>query len=74
MCYCTRAGVRGTRAEAAIGHPLRGVRCREQRAWQWLARYLGAGADDEDEEEGILFCPECARREFGRFDGELSPE
>jgi hypothetical protein len=37
----------------------------------WRA-YLAGAFDDEDEEEIVLFCPECARREFGPFGWETS--
>jgi hypothetical protein len=26
--------------------------------------------EDEDEQDVVLFCPQCARREFGPFDAE----
>jgi hypothetical protein len=42
----------------------------EELAAGWRA-YL-AGDFDEDEDEVLLFCPECARREFGPFDEGLT--
>jgi hypothetical protein len=52
------------------------IRCAEcgtesdELAAGWRA-YL-AGDFDDEEDELLLFCPECARREFGPFDAELS--
>jgi hypothetical protein len=52
------------------------IRCAEcgaesdELAAGWRA-YL-AGDFDDEEDEVLLFCPECARREFGAFDAGLS--
>jgi DNA-directed RNA polymerase subunit RPC12/RpoP len=42
----------------------------EELASGWRA-YLAADFD-EDEDKVLLFCPECARREFGPFDEGLT--
>jgi hypothetical protein len=40
----------------------------------WRA-YLAEDLDeDEGEEDVVLYCPECARREFGAFDAGLPPD
>jgi hypothetical protein len=43
----------------------------EELAAGWRASLAG-DLDEEDEGEALLFCPECARREFVPFDAGVS--
>jgi hypothetical protein len=46
------------------------VECRKEVgeiALGWQA-YLVGDPDTEDDEEVVVYCPDCARREFGPFD------
>lgn len=55
------------------GSVIRCVECgaeSEELAAGWRG-YL-AGDFNEDENEVLLYCPECARREFGPFDERLT--
>jgi hypothetical protein len=63
-----------------VGQPGSVIRCIEcgaesdDLASGWRAYLAGDLDEEEGEEEVVLYCPECERREFGAFDSGLSPE
>jgi hypothetical protein len=48
------------------------VECHKRPSYEnaagWQA-YLVGGPEVEDDEEIVVYCPDCARREFGPFTG-----
>jgi hypothetical protein len=66
---------RGGVGPRAVGHTRTVIRCEEygvesdEVASGWRG-YVTPDLDDEEQEKQVLFfCPDCARREFGSFDG-----
>ncbi len=58
-----------------VKSPLKCVECHKRLSCEdaagWQA-YLVSNPDIEDDEEIVVYCPACARREFGPFTSEAA--
>jgi hypothetical protein len=54
-----------------VKNPLKCVECRERPSNEDAAGWQGylVSPDIEGDEEVVMYCPACARREFGPFTG-----